>query len=396
MTRFRLLATLVMILPSWAAPRSMGAQTDARVSVVGGTATDGRGATSNAITLAPSLSFGLAAATTLSLGGSATWFQNGSWSAGLGLALADRRDLGAGFAATNDFAVSGTHMSFDANLLVAEMTPAVEWSRHGVTLYGGGHAAVGYASVASTPPAALPLLPPGAKTLVTATRSALAPVYGAQWRLPIPPDVLDVTLGYREEPMVVNAVAVTDRTGSMAVSIGRLRLSGLAGVRDAADEPAHFSSGTAALELTRTLSLTVSGGTYPSNRLSGAAGGQYTSVGLSMRVGGGAPGDAVSSLDGAPPPAPGTTRFLLIAKTASRVEFGGDFNDWTWIPATRAPNGAWYVDARLAPGSYRCAFRIDGTEWRSPEGVTAVDDGFGGKSAYVTIRDTDHPAQSHH
>ena len=32
------------------------------------------------------------------------------------------------------------------------------------------------------------------------------------------------------------------------------------------------------------------------------------------------------------------------------------------------------------------AFRVNGKEWRVPEGAVAVDDGFGGKSAYVTIR----------
>ena len=34
----------------------------------------------------------------------------------------------------------------------------------------------------------------------------------------------------------------------------------------------------------------------------------------------------------------------------------------------------------------RYAFRIDGRTWRVPDGAVAVDDGFGGKSAYVTVR----------
>jgi hypothetical protein len=51
----------------------------------------------------------------------------------------------------------------------------------------------------------------------------------------------------------------------------------------------------------------------------------------------------------------------------------------------RADNGVWYADLNLPPGEYRYAFRIDGKEWRVPEGVAAADDEFGGKSAWLTV-----------
>jgi hypothetical protein len=37
------------------------------------------------------------------------------------------------------------------------------------------------------------------------------------------------------------------------------------------------------------------------------------------------------------------------------------------------------------PGQYRCAFRNDGTTWMVPGGAEAVDNGFGGKSAWLTL-----------
>jgi hypothetical protein len=45
----------------------------------------------------------------------------------------------------------------------------------------------------------------------------------------------------------------------------------------------------------------------------------------------------------------------------------------------------WYADLALPPGDYRYAFRLDGSEWRVPEGAVASDDGFGGKTAYVSV-----------
>jgi 1,4-alpha-glucan branching enzyme len=75
----------------------------------------------------------------------------------------------------------------------------------------------------------------------------------------------------------------------------------------------------------------------------------------------------------------------ISAADADRVELAGDFSKWQSIAATRADNGVWYVDLDLPPGEYRYAFRVNGKEWRVPEGVAAVDDEFGGKSAWLTV-----------
>jgi 1,4-alpha-glucan branching enzyme len=88
---------------------------------------------------------------------------------------------------------------------------------------------------------------------------------------------------------------------------------------------------------------------------------------------------------GVPSPAPGSTRISIRAADAERVDLAGDFNKWQPVAATRAGNGVWYVDLPLPPGEYRYAFRINGKEWRVPEGVAAADDDFGGKAAWLTV-----------
>jgi hypothetical protein len=58
------------------------------------------------------------------------------------------------------------------------------------------------------------------------------------------------------------------------------------------------------------------------------------------------------------------------------------------VSTTRASNGVWFADLRIPPGQYRYAFRVNGTTWMVPDGAQAVDDGFGGKSAWLTVGDS--------
>jgi hypothetical protein len=191
-------------------------------------------------------------------------------------------------------------------------------------------------------------------------------------------------LTFRAEPTNVEGVRVDDNIGSAAFSFGGIVLTAVGGHRSAPDENVSFASGTVAVPITSMLALTIGGGSYPSNRLTGAAGGHFFSSGVSLRFGG--QGGHAPEPSGVQPPVSGFTRLALKAPNATQVEVAGDWNNWAHVPATRAANGVWYADIPLAPGEYRYSFLVEGHEWRVPDGVQSVDDGFGSKSAYVTVR----------
>jgi hypothetical protein len=153
-------------------------------------------------------------------------------------------------------------------------------------------------------------------------------------------------------------------------------------------EPAQrstFGSASMSVAVNPALSLQLQAGAYPADRLVGTTSGRYLNLGLSLRTS--RHQRAASPIDGAPAPAHGFTRLALRAPRASRVDVVGDFTNWKPIAARRASGDAamWFIDLRIPPGQYRYAFRIDGTTWRVPDGATAVDDGFGGKSAWLVV-----------
>jgi hypothetical protein len=194
-------------------------------------------------------------------------------------------------------------------------------------------------------------------------------------------------LGAREDRMRVSDVAIADRALSLSASQGIVAVSLNAGSRQASDENVTFGSGGISVALSPAVALDVGAGRYPRNRLLGTPGGDFMSAGLSFRFGGGGREPSLPEARGPRPPERGITRLTLDAPDARRVDVAGDFNDWMPAAASRAANGVWYADLKIPPGQYRYAFRINGTEWRVPHGATAVDDGFGGKSAWLTVRD---------
>lgn len=80
-------------------------------------------------------------------------------------------------------------------------------------------------------------------------------------------------------------------------------------------------------------------------------------------------------------------QFVFVAPQAASVALVGDFNDWD---PKRAPmqtaQGVWATALQLAPGRYRYAFLVNGTEWRAdPDAPPAHDDEFGTPSSVVTV-----------
>lgn len=365
--------------------RSMPAQTHGSLAIVGGRSTDVRGVRSSAITVAPGISIASGSRSTLFLGATGTRFENEAWSVGANAALAARNPLGGGFGLGLNTAGSATATSYDASFVYADVTPTLDWSWKSLTLFGGGKGAVAVTNISRVPAGGI--FPPFGSDVESVTRSYVSPTFGARARIIGSNPRVGALVWVRADPMRIDGERVTDRTVGATVAAHRLTVSAAFGARHAPDERTTFGNVGASLALSSSVSIDANGGTYPSDRLTNAASGKFASVGLTLRTG----GRRIRSLpapSGVQPAARGITRLSIRASDASRVELLGDWNGWQPVTARRASNGVWYADVQLSPGEYRYAFRVDGSEWRVPEGTAQVDDGFGGKSAYVSVRNT--------
>lgn len=363
-------------------------QTEARLSVDGGRATDATGVTASALTVSPVLALVPDANARFELGGAFTRFANQAWSAGLGASSALRAPMGKFAAATLDLSGSWTMTSYDLTYGSAGAVPALELRGGPLFAFAGARAAVG--NTVQQQRSAGPLGMGGTTSATRATRSALGPVVGAGASF-VGPDDEQVTLALRQERVAVGGVIVTDQSASLTAERGIVSITGYAGMRRAADERGTFASASLGLALSPSLRLDGSAGTYPSNRLTGTPGGRFVNVGLSLSTGRSRLAEQEPRLpmpEGIRAPDAGVTRLSLRAPDATRVEVAGDFNGWNPQPAHRAANGVWYVDLRLDPGRYRYAFKVNGAEWRVPDGAVAVEDEFGGKSAWLTVGET--------
>ena len=374
---------------AWSMTHDLGAQSPVTLAVSGGSATDQRGVRSDALTVAPTFIVAPSEWFSVQLSGNYTSFRNQVWQFGGGGAFATRTAPLGGIAFTLNAGVDATKSSFNATFLSSDATPALEWSAGALTLFGGAHLGSGRTTVTQTTSGPLPGPIPGQTTLVTQSRTTMGPVYGAQLRAggAIWPSTI-VSVRAEDGRLSDGGPVVSDRVATLTLVTGRLSLSGSAGQRRAIDESSDYSSVGASMRLFERMSVEVGAGSYPSNRLLGSPGGRYASAGLSMRLGGPAGMPEPLRPDGVDRPKAGVTRLAIRAKDALGVEVAGDWNGWVPVPAWASANGVWYFDAELPPGEYRYAFRIDGKEWRVPPGASVVDDGFGGKSAFVLVLGT--------
>lgn len=386
-------------------------QVETRVALSAGSATDALGTRSSAVSLAPGLVLrGTGAA--LALGGEGVRFGAGGWALGANAGVDLRAPLPGSLALTLGAAASGTTTSFDARFLSAQAIPALEAHWGPVQLYGGARAAVGgtVMRVASgAPSSGLPGLPGSGTSTTTndvrTTRTLLGSVagggvaYGDARR--------SGYVGVREERGTIHSpgatdAALVDRSIAASLQAGPVTLAALAGTRRAPDERATFGTVSAAWSVLPAMALQAAAGRYPRNRLTGTLGGSFLSAGISLTARGGAAGGAAAEgagranapapaaaprgIPGAPAPAPGTTRLAIRVPAASRVELAGDWNGWKPVTVLRASGGWWYADLALAPGRYRYGFRVNGSRWAVPDDADAMDDGFGGRSAWLVVR----------
>jgi hypothetical protein len=364
------------------------AQHQTQLAISGGVATDQRGVRSDALTVAPSVLLVPSADASLSVDASVTRFGTEAWSLGGGAAFSGREKIAGPVAFTFDASANVSRLqgqeNASASFASGELLPAMQLDAGPLTLFGGARVATGYGSQ----DAARPSLPGFAgTTMQSQTRSGVGPAFGISFTAASPAGGT-LRLGAREDRLRVSGVNVADRALSAHIATNAMRLTGSVGRRYASDEQVAFGSAAISFSLRSDVALDVAAGRYASNRLIGTPGGDYFNAGLSFRFGGATAARSAPWVHGAPTVARGYTRLTIEARDAKQVDVAGDFNEWKPVAAQRAENGIWYADLSIAPGQYRYAFRVNGKEWRVPRGATAVEDGFGGKSAWLTVGET--------
>lgn len=360
-----------------------------RLSLGGGTATDLRGARAGAYVLAPSATLFPHPDLRVALSARGTRYVNREWSIAGGAAVDGRFPVSGPLALVVAGSVDLTRASYRATYLLAETVPAFQLRVGRVTAWAGARAAGARASFEATP--GVPL--PNAGSVSVLARSSVGPAFGGAVSLLRFPGGQEVRLTYREEHGRPDGHAVIDRVVAASATAHGIALSGTIGARRGPGEDRMYGGARIAIALTPGLALFGGAETYPSNPLLETPGGQSISAGLSLTSGGRAP-EASRPRDGAvgPRPAgvarvtPGLTRLSIRAGAATRVEVAGDWNEWRPIALLRSADGVWYADLSIPPGEYRYAFRIDGREWEVPNGVATVHDGFGGRSARLSVR----------
>lgn len=356
------------------------AQHVASLAINAGSATDVTGVGSTALTIAPSFmrASGLSSAT---FGASATKFANDAWSAGISTAMNGRASSGV-ITPVIDLGLSAATTSYDYSYASADLVPSLEIKAGGAKLFAGARLSAAGTSSRLAAPIGAPLGPVPAGSQSTMSQTATTAIGGAAFSAVTNSGEI-ASIGYRGEMGTVAGATQTDHGINASIANSKLMIAAAVSRRDRAMQSSTHGSATLGMAMTPAVTLLLAAGNYPANPMLGTAAGKFVNAGLSMRLGR-SPG-SMPSPSNVHPPASGKTRLSIRAHDARRVELAGDFNKWQTIAATRAENGVWYVDLDLLPGEYRYAFRIDGKEWRVPEGVAAVDDEFGGKSAWLRV-----------
>jgi hypothetical protein len=320
--------------------------------------------------LSPSLSLAPDRNVAMTLGARATRFTNDAWSLAGSGAVALRVPFSAGLGLLLSGYGEAIRTSYHATYLSGGGTPALEWRPGRFSFWGGYRLAAARTTLDQVSGVPLP----------RATNSSLegpafgTGIHGVTW-----------SLNYREEHSRPSAVPVIDRSASLVIRRAPLTVGGSLGLRRAEDENRAFGGANLALSATPGIDLIAAVESYPSNRLTGALGGRAFTAGISLGIGGPRGPRALPKPAGVPPLTAGMTRLAYAAPEAESVDVAGDWNRWRPERLTRSRNGVWYTDLAIPAGYYRYAFRVDGTTWKVPKGVAAVDDGFGGKSAWLSV-----------
>lgn len=361
-----------------------GQRVEGRLGLSGGSATDERGLRASAYSFAGSLTVPASPRATLSLGGGFTRFDAGDWSlAGSGVFAGHASVVGpVGFGLTTGGAATRT--SYDASILAADVIPTLELRFPRVRIFAGARGALARTSFDAPDPQG-----PGGIFRSPAPRpierSGLGPAVGVSVTLATF-EAGGLVAGYRGERLRVEGETVDDHVARVAVLAYPVTLSGSLGLRRSPSERSTYGGARLSVAVAGPVLVDLAAESYPTNALTGTAAGRSVSAGLSIALGGMKRPRPLPAPAGVGRPAAGLVRLSIRAPDAERVEVAGDWNNWRFLAAARAPNGVWYADLAIPPGEYRYAFRLNGRRWAVPEGAVSVDDGYGGTSALLVVR----------
>ena len=161
---------------------------------------------------------------------------------------------------------------------------------------------------------------------------------------------------------------------------------------------------SALIPLSSAISLTLSGGSYPSDPVRRVLGANYLTAGFRIATSGGAQLPVL--VDPAPILAAARMRtaaantsqtrieilstdsmhaIRVFAAGATSVEIMGDFTDWQPLALTQAGTGIWEIQRPLTRGVHRLNVRVNGGAWLVPEGARQEQDEFGSVVGIIVI-----------
>jgi hypothetical protein len=177
--------------------------------------------------------------------------------------------------------------------------------------------------------------------------------------------------------------------GSASTALGPVHVMGYAGWRGAPAGSGLTSStwggGTLALWFTRRTAVVVSAGSYPSDLIQALPRGRYVTAAIRLSAGRPSLWTGPTGVRAIYTRGRGESEVRFAVPDAGRVELVADWTHWQPVPLDRAPDRRWVLRVSLAPGVYRFNLIVDGERWIVPEGVAAVDDGYGGTTGLLVV-----------
>jgi hypothetical protein len=147
-------------------------------------------------------------------------------------------------------------------------------------------------------------------------------------------------------------------------------------------------------QVTSRVALIASSGQFPVDVVSGLPSGGFTTFSMRFNLRNDPPTSSTGELarsrakwQAFSATAAGDGNHLILVRVpgANAVEMMGDFTDWS--PVLLVPDGPdmWRLRMRIPAGLHEINMRVDGGPWMVPAGLTAVDDGLGGRVGIFSL-----------